>query len=115
MSLFVILFYILLLAVVLDGRVHYVLILYYLILGLLTFSVFAKDKHASKHGLWRVPENTLHILSLLGGWTGGVVGQKILRHKTHKQPFKTLFTITIFINILLLSLLLFFTSNHLDS
>jgi len=114
MSLFVILFYVLLLVVVLDERVHSVLVLYYLILGLLTFAVFAKDKHASKHGLWRVPENALHILSLFGGWTGGVVGQKILRHKTHKQPYKTLFSITIFINIILLSILLFFTSNYLD-
>lgn len=115
MTLFVTFFYIVLLSLILDGKVYYVIIFYYLILGLLTFAVYAKDKHASKHSLWRVPENTLHILSLLGGWTGGVVGQETLRHKTHKKPFKTLFTITIFINILLLSILLFFTSNYLDS
>jgi len=115
MSLFVIFFYVLLLSVVLDGRVHYILVLYFLILGLLTFTVYAKDKYASRHALWRVPENILHIMSLLGGWTGAVMGQKILRHKTHKQPFKTLFSITIFINILLLALLLLLASNHLVS
>jgi len=115
MSLFVTFFYILLLAVVLEGSVQYITVLYYLILALVTFLVYAKDKHASRHSSERVAENTLHILSLFGGWTGGVVGQKILRHKTHKQPFKIIFKITIFINILLLSLLLFFTSNYLDS
>ncbi len=109
MTLFVIFFYVLLLSVVLNGKVHYIIILYYLMLGLLTFIMYTKDKHASRYGFWRVSETTLHTLSLFGGWTGAVLGQNILRHKTQKQPFKTLFNITIFINILFFYLLLFFT------
>ncbi len=113
MILFVLLFYLLLFALVLDSRVHYMLLLYYVILGLITLILFAKDKYASKNGVWRIPEVTLYIFSLFGGWTGGVIGQKAFRHKTQKQPFKTFYLITIGFNLLMLTLLLYLIpKNH---
>ncbi|MUK66460.1 DUF1294 domain-containing protein [Aliivibrio fischeri] len=71
----------------------------YLGMSLLTYSMYAVDKNAAKKGNWRTPENTLHVLSLLGGWPGALFAQNQFRHKSNKQPFKTILWITIFVNI----------------
>ncbi|WP_372067454.1 DUF1294 domain-containing protein [Vibrio pelagius] len=34
----------------------------YLLIGLMTYFTYAKDKRAAIKGEWRVPENTLHLL-----------------------------------------------------
>jgi uncharacterized membrane protein YsdA (DUF1294 family) len=34
-----------------------------------------------------VPERTLHLLALLGGWPGAILGQRHFRHKTRKVSF----------------------------
>ncbi|KDN29133.1 membrane protein [Vibrio fortis] len=72
----------------------------YLLIGLMTYFTYAKDKRAAIKGEWRVPENTLHLLALCGGWLGALIAQQQFRHKTQKQPFKTLFFICCGLNIL---------------
>lgn len=71
----------------------------FLIFSLLTYLVYAKDKSAARKGKWRVPENTLHILSLLGGWPGAIIAQEKLRHKTKKVSFRIVFLLTILVNV----------------
>lgn len=71
----------------------------YLGMSLLTYAMYAVDKNAAKKGNWRTSENTLHVLSLLGGWPGALFAQNQFRHKSKKQPFKTILWITIFMNI----------------
>ncbi|MUJ23711.1 DUF1294 domain-containing protein [Aliivibrio fischeri] len=71
----------------------------YLGMSLITYAMYAVDKNAAKKGNWRTPENTLHVLSLLGGWPGALFAQNQFRHKSKKQPFKTILWITIFMNI----------------
>ena len=70
----------------------------YLGLSLFTFIIYARDKRAAQKGKWRTSEKTLHLLSLLGGWPGALLAQHKLRHKSQKQPFKTILWITIAIN-----------------
>lgn len=72
----------------------------YLIAGLSVISVLAygRDKSAALKGRWRVSENTLHTFSLLGGWPGAALAQTLFNHKTSKQPFRTVFWLTVFIN-----------------
>lgn len=67
-------------------------------ISVLTFSVYALDKVAAQKGQRRVPEKTLHLLSLLGGWPGALFAQKQLRHKTQKKAFQLLFWATVVIN-----------------
>ena len=52
-----------------------------------TFLVYAADKSAAQRGRWRVSERTLHLWSLLGGWPGAFLAQRVLRHKTRKEEF----------------------------
>lgn len=79
----------------------------YLSLSLLTFIAYAIDKSAAKRGKWRTKESSLHILALMGGWPGALFAQKTLRHKSIKQPFKAVFWITVGVNLVLLSYLIY--------
>lgn len=72
---------------------------WYLVIGVVTFFVYAKDKRAAINGNWRVPEKTLHILSVAGGWLGALIAQDKLRHKTQKQPFRSIYWLTVAMNV----------------
>ena len=78
---------------------QYLILWSYLAMSLITFAIYAFDKSASKNGRWRVPEKSLHTLSLIGGWPGAMIGQRVLRHKTVKQPFRFIFWLTVATNI----------------
>ncbi|MDH5917708.1 DUF1294 domain-containing protein [Vibrio splendidus] len=75
------------------------LLVWYLVIGVVTFFVYAKDKRAAINGNWRVPEKTLHIFSVAGGWLGALIAQEKLRHKTQKQPFRSIYWLTVVINV----------------
>lgn len=64
--------------------------LYGLAINLATFAAFWFDKRASIRGTWRTRESTLLGCAAVGGWIGALVGQQMLRHKTRKEPFRTL-------------------------
>lgn len=68
--------------------------------SVLCFAVYAADKSAAKRGSRRVPENTLHLLALIGGWPGAICAQQLLRHKTQKASFRAMFWPTVVVNVL---------------
>ena len=57
------------------------------------------DKSAAKRRARRIPESTLHWPSLFGGWPGGVIAQQTLRHKSKKQSFRSVFWMTVVLNV----------------
>ena len=61
-----------------------------LVMNVLTFALWGTDKSAARNGRWRVPERSLLIAALLGGWIGAKLGQRFFRHKTRKVPFRHL-------------------------
>ncbi|CAM3700989.1 'Cold-shock' DNA-binding domain protein [Vibrio aerogenes CECT 7868] len=79
---------------------HLFFIPLYLVLSLFTWLMYAWDKEAAEKGQWRTAENSLHFLSLAGGWPGALLAQQQLRHKSRKQPFKTILWLTILVNII---------------
>lgn len=48
------------------------------------------DKRRAGRQQWRVPEATLHLGELLGGWPGALLAQQLLRHKTAKAGYRFL-------------------------
>lgn len=77
----------------------------YAAMSLVTFFAYGLDKRAARRGTRRIPEATLHVLSLLGGWPGALVAHGLLRHKTRKQPFRAVFWATVAANLGLLAAL----------
>lgn len=74
----------------------------YGIFSISAFAVYAIDKSASRHGRWRTPEKTLHLLALIGGWPGALLAQRTLRHKSQKPAFQAVFLLTVLVNCALL-------------
>jgi uncharacterized membrane protein YsdA (DUF1294 family) len=60
---------------------------WYAALSLFAFIAYALDKYAARRGERRTPERTLHLLALVGGWPGGMLAQRMLRHKSRKPVF----------------------------
>jgi Predicted membrane protein len=83
---------------VLTGKIPLVVLAIYVVTSLLTFIMYVVDKSAARRGAWRTKENTLHVLSLAGGWPGALIAQQKLRHKSRKQSFRFAFWITILLN-----------------
>jgi len=77
----------------------YSTLLYFGFINLLTFVCYAYDKMAARKNNWRISENTMHLLSLGGGWVGARFAQKLFRHKTVKQPFQSFFWCTVALNL----------------
>lgn len=71
----------------------------FLVVSLMAFAIYYKDKRAAVSGAWRTPESTLHLLALMCGWPGAVIAQQTLRHKTQKKSFRTVFWLTVTINV----------------
>jgi uncharacterized membrane protein YsdA (DUF1294 family)/cold shock CspA family protein len=67
--------------------------------SIITFVAYAIDKRASRTGGWRVPENSLLALGVIGGWPGAIVGQQVFRHKTLKRRFQLAFWLTVVLNL----------------
>jgi uncharacterized membrane protein YsdA (DUF1294 family)/cold shock CspA family protein len=64
----------------------------------ITYVVYAWDKSAAENDRRRVPESTLQLWSLFGGWPGALLAQKTLRHKSRKQSFQVVFRAAVVVN-----------------
>jgi uncharacterized membrane protein YsdA (DUF1294 family) len=60
---------------------------YISIISAVTFLFYGYDKLQARNLEWRVRETTLHVLAILGGWPGALVGQHYFQHKTRKTAF----------------------------
>ena len=64
-------------------------IIYLLIdINVLTFFVYGVDKWNAKQGKWRISEDMLLMLVVIGGSIGALLGMRIWRHKTMHKKFK---------------------------
>ncbi|EBW3892293.1 DUF1294 domain-containing protein [Salmonella enterica subsp. enterica] len=74
--------------------------MWFLLANVLTLAIYGIDKTAARKTWSRVPESTLLVFGVVGGWPGAIVGQQLFRHKTQKQPFKTYFIVSVIVSIL---------------
>ena len=77
------------------------LIIYLIIINLIAFLVMFLDKRKAKYGKWRIPEQTLFIVALIGGSIGAIAGMYTFRHKTKKLRFSIGFPVILILQILL--------------
>ncbi|SDJ37291.1 Uncharacterized membrane protein YsdA, DUF1294 family [Agrobacterium fabrum] len=62
----------------------------YIAFNLFVFLVYWWDKEAARSSGWRIRESTLLSLALVGGSLGAISAQRLLRHKTRKEPFRSI-------------------------
>ena len=66
-------------------------VLAYIVMGVATFVLYAIDKSRSRQNRWRIRESHLHACEVLFGWPGGLLAQRVLRHKNRKTSFQVVF------------------------
>ena len=83
------------------------MIFYLIVMNYAGYKAVAWDKHCARNRLWRLPERTLLLVALIGGSAGTVYAQQTLRHKTRKQPFRTLLWLIVLLHLGILAALVY--------
>ena len=79
-----------------------VLVLIYLVsVSLIAFALFGIDKYKSVKGYWRTSESSLLFWAFIGGALGAKIAQRVFRHKTRKEPFRSTLNAISYWNVLL--------------
>ena len=63
------------------------ILLYLVMINIIGFFMMWSDKRKAKKGKWRIPEQTLFVVTALGGGIGTIAGMYTFRHKTQKIKF----------------------------
>ena len=76
------------------------LMLIWIGINVIAFLAFGWDKRQAERNGSRIAERTLIALAAFGGALGALIGQQVFRHKTKKQPFRTLLWLAAVVNLL---------------
>jgi len=76
-------------------------------INILTFALFAIDKDRARRGDWRLSEGTLLMAAFLGGSFGAKLAQHRFRHKTGKEPFRSMLNTIVGLHVILAVVLVF--------
>lgn len=106
--LFAAIFLLILGVVVLMGNLSIAVLGFYLVLSVITFFLYERDKYAARQRQWRTQESTLHLCSLMGGWPGALIAQKMFHHKHKKQSFQVMSWFTVLLNLVLLLFMMYY-------
>jgi len=98
-SLFALTFYGLLCTLVFLNKLPRQVLWLYSGASILALLMYGLDKSSAKSHGRRIPEQTLQMVSLLGGWPGALVAQKVFRHKTQKVAFQRVFWVAVVVNL----------------
>jgi uncharacterized membrane protein YsdA (DUF1294 family) len=74
---------------------------WYLLISVVTFIAYGIDKRKARLSKWRVKEQTLHIMEMLGGWPGGFIAQRVFRHKWKKTKYLVVFYAIVTVHVLI--------------
>ena len=84
-----------------TGTVVAVYLVLVAVASLVTFVAFGWDKRRVAAGGRRVPERTLLVLTLAGGWPGAILARRQFRHKTRKGSFVIAFWVVVVLHLAL--------------
>ncbi|MBF7682549.1 cold shock and DUF1294 domain-containing protein [Acinetobacter sp. B5B] len=101
MTIVIIIYWLILFTLDTMGKLPSAYFLLSIICSVVTYFLYKKDKTSAVSGEWRVPEVTLHIFAILGGWSIAWFMQQKLRHKTQKKSFRQMYWFTVLLNLVL--------------
>lgn len=66
----------------------FLFVIYLVVINLFSFFLYGIDKWKAKRSKWRITEDTLIRLAVVGGSLGAWLGMKVWHHKTLHAKFK---------------------------
>lgn len=91
-----------------NFKLIYLLYAYLTVVNIVTFLIYAADKHKAKKDKWRIPEKTLLKWAFFGGALGALVAMLICHHKTLHKQFTTLVPLALLLWMCILALIYVF-------
>ncbi|TPX30373.1 hypothetical protein SmJEL517_g06064 [Synchytrium microbalum] len=85
---------------------------YLAVINAASFGLFWYDKEMARAKKWRVPEKTLQLSALAGGWIGGMFAMTTFKHKTVKTEFRIPYFICTGLNMIMLTGLAYTYRRH---
>lgn len=79
-----------------------ILILYFIFINIVGFSIMYVDKQRAINNEWRVKENSLFLIVIIGGSVGSIIGMYLFRHKTKHLKFTLGYPMILILQALLL-------------
>ena len=70
-------------------------------MSIVCFIAYGLDKRRARIDGRRVSEYTLQMMAFLGGWPGGLIGQRFFRHKTQKLAFLIVFWLAVVLHVVI--------------
>ncbi len=86
-----------------TGKLHFAIMVLYALASLVAFLAYGADKGNAERHKRRTPEVNLHLISILGGWPGAWIAQRVFRHKSKKTEFQITFVATLIGNCIALA------------
>jgi uncharacterized membrane protein YsdA (DUF1294 family) len=71
----------------------------YAVMSMITFIAYGIDKRRATHNRQRIREHTLHLLEVLGGWPGAILGQIVFHHKRRKFSYMFVFAAIVILHL----------------
>ncbi|HEX2927004.1 MAG TPA: DUF1294 domain-containing protein [Ruminiclostridium sp.] len=81
---------------------HKYIIFILILLNIFGFVLVSLDKYKAKNKLWRIPERSFFLLSILGGSVGVYTGLLTFKHKTRHWYFMTIIPLIIIAQLVFL-------------
>jgi uncharacterized membrane protein YsdA (DUF1294 family) len=78
------------------------LVCWLVVVNPVTVGMYGLDKRLAQRDAWRIPENTLFLLAILGGSPGAYFGMRVFRHKTIKGTFRIVFWLIVALQVALI-------------
>ena len=79
------------------------IIIYLIVINIIGFFAMYVDKRKAQKNAWRIKEQTLFYITLLGGGIGTIAGMYLFRHKTKKLRFTIGLPVILISEIILIS------------
>lgn len=78
--------------------------IYLLAINMVEIFLMYYDKHQARRRKYRVPEQTLLVLGILGGGIGGLISQQLFSHKIRKLRFYFFYLVGTFVAVAIIYL-----------
>jgi uncharacterized membrane protein YsdA (DUF1294 family)/cold shock CspA family protein len=81
-----------------EGKLPVAVLGLYIMASSLAFVFYKRDRAMAETHQRKLPENTLHLWSLIGGWPGAALAQKLAHPRSRRRSFQIVYWITIVLN-----------------